>query len=318
MLGRTTLAFALIAAILASACDRRPAVESGAAPAPPPDVVAGPASGKVVARYGAEVLTADEFAAEMLRLPDRNRVGMNADARRAWVDNFILADLMFREGQRQGLDRDPEIVRQVEDLRRRLVVQRIGRSLQEMPAVTDDEVRRYYDAHPERFSETTIRARHILLKDETRAREVRAQVVAEPARFAEIAREASSDLASARQGGDLGWFGRGRMVGEFEEAAFALPVGQVSEPVKSPYGWHVILVDEVKRGAPEPFDEVKEQLRMMLRNQALQSRTNAFQDDLRKRAGVQIDAAIIEEVAAGLPTPDPAAGIHGSQRSTGH
>lgn len=310
----------LALAVLA-ACERPPAgPPAGAVPAPGAGAghAAGAAAGRVVARFGDETLTADELAEELRRLPDRNRAAMTAETRRTFVDNLVLSRLMFREGERQGIDRDPEIVRQVEDLRRRLVVQRVGRALQEMPAVGDDEVRRYYDANPQRFSETTIHARHVLVEDEARAKELRAEVVADPARFAQVARDASKDAASARQGGDLGWFGRGRMVPEFEEVAFALQPGETSAPVKSPYGWHVIRVEEVKQGPVQHFDEVREQLRMMLRNKALQARVDDYQRGLRERAGVTVDAVVIEEVAAALPPPDPSAPGHAGARTGGH
>lgn len=106
--------------------------------------------------------------------------------------------------------------------------------------VTDEEVQEYYDNFkPE------INARHILVEDEAKAKEVIAKLN-EGGDFAELAKEYSTDPGSAENGGELGWFGAGAMVPEFEEAAYALEVNKVSEPVQSSFGYHIIQVTEKK------------------------------------------------------------------------
>ncbi|MFM7142905.1 MAG: peptidylprolyl isomerase [Alphaproteobacteria bacterium] len=292
-----------------------PAVSVPAPPRASPGVELGTLSGKMVARYGSDTYTADDFVADLVRIPERNRVRMTPDSRRDFVVNRVVSELVVRDAQAKGLASDPEIEHQVAELRRRLVVQKMLRDLQEMPVVDDDTVRRFWAEHPERFSATTIHARHVLLPSEDAAKAIRDQLRADPAAFPRVAQEKSTDMASARQGGDLGWFGRGRMVPEFEEVAFALEPGKVSDPVKSPYGWHVILVEEVKRGEPDPFDQVKEQIRIMLRNQAVQSRVDGYYGQLKEAARFAIDEQAIEEVgravAAASPPPPPE-GLHGS------
>lgn len=106
--------------------------------------------------------------------------------------------------------------------------------------VTDEEVQEYYDNYkPE------INARHILVEDEEKAKEIVAKLN-EGADFAELAKEHSTDPGSGQNGGDLGWFGAGAMLPEFEEAAYALEVNEISAPVKSDYGFHIIQVTEKK------------------------------------------------------------------------
>lgn len=104
--------------------------------------------------------------------------------------------------------------------------------------VTDEEIKEYYDNY-----KPQIKARHILVADEAKAKEVKAKLD-EGGDFAELAKEYSTDTASAEAGGDLGWFGTGQMVPEFEEAAYALDVNEVSAPVKSEHGYHIIQVTE--------------------------------------------------------------------------
>lgn len=310
------LPIAMVAVALAVGCRSQsgPAATASSAPKASPAVDLGNLSGRMVARYGNETYTADDFAADLVRIPERNRVRMTPDSRRDFVVNRAIAELVVRDAQVKGLAADPEIERQVAELRRRLIVQKMLRDLQEMPVVDDETVRRFWTEHPERFSATTIHARHVLLKSEEEAKAIRDQLRADPAAFPRVAQEKSTDVASARQGGDLGWFGRGRMVPEFEEVAFTLPPGTLSDPVKSPYGWHVILVEETKQGEPEPFEQVKEQIRLMLRNQTVQSRLDGYYGRLKEAARFAIDEQAIEEVGqavAAVSPPPPPEGLHG-------
>jgi parvulin-like peptidyl-prolyl isomerase len=127
---------------------------------------------------------------------------------------------LSEQGRTKGYDRDPEIVRQIDDLRQRLVVQRVMRDYQEAPVLSDEEVKTYYDQNQRLFSGAQIHAAHILVKDETLAKQLRAQLDAAPDQFEELAKPTPSTRDAAR-GGDLGFFGQGRMVAG-SSARFAL------------------------------------------------------------------------------------------------
>lgn len=128
-------------------------------------------------------------------------------------------------------------------------------------------LRRIYEAEAKsRFSEPERRrVRHILLEGEgARARlEEAARRIEAGADFAEVAAELSEDPGSAEEGGDLGWIERGDMVPAFEEAAFALEEGALSEPVKSEFGWHLIRVEEIEEARTRPFDDPEVQERLL-------------------------------------------------------
>lgn len=118
--------------------------------------------------------------------------------------------------------------------------------------VTDKELKQYYDNYkPE------IKARHILVKDEKTALEVKKKLDAGE-KFEDLAKKYSTDTGSAQNGGDLGWFGPGKMVPDFDKAAFALKVNEISAPVKSEYGYHIIQVTEKKE--KKSFDQMKKQM----------------------------------------------------------
>ena len=300
-----TVGSALSLLALAAACGHdEKATPSAAAPAASAKS-AQPAGGEVVATYKGHTLTSDAIAQEFERLPAPSRTYVAAPERkRQFVENLVMNDLLYEEGRNAGYDNDPEIDRQVSDLKKRLVVQRVMRQYQTPPTITDEQVRAYYDENPTLYSTTQIHASHILVKDEATAREILAEVRAHPDKFADVAREKSSDTLSAKKGGDLGTFGAGRMVPEFEKAAFALKAGEISDVVKTQYGYHIIMVTERKEGEPKPFDQVKEQIRATLRNRGLQDQVQGHFDQLKKDAHLQID----DEALARVNPPPPAAG----------
>ena len=145
------------------------------------------------------------------------------------------------------------------------------------------EVQQYYDANLSQYSSPgQIRASHILLRiggeDEAEVQIRATELVAEArggADFAELARQHSTDEGTAANGGDLGLFGRGRMVPEFEAAAFALEVGELSEPVRSPFGFHVIKVTEKQTENTQALDEVRESIENTLKQERASDRARA-------------------------------------------
>jgi peptidyl-prolyl cis-trans isomerase C len=253
------------------------------------------APGPVIARYGGKELTTARAHEAMERLPGPSRAYLSSlDRKRQFIDNLITNDLMFAQGVELGLTEDPDITRQVEDFHQRLVVQRVMRDLRKRPDVSDEEAKQKYDANPNLYSTTQIRASHILVKDEAAATTLREQLLVKPDGFADVAKEKSTDLGSGRRGGELGLFGPGRMVPEFETVAFALKPGEISEVVKTQYGYHIIKVTERKDGAVRPFDQVKMQIKSQLANQRLQTQLDTYMNDLRTKANVQIDEQALE------------------------
>lgn len=136
-----------------------------------------------------------------------------------------------------------------EVLKSQLLIEKAGLAEVE---VTDKELNEYYDnLKPE------IKASHILVEDEAKAKEVKSKLDS-GAKFEDLAKEYSTDTVSAANGGDLSWFGAGEMVPEFEEAAYALQVNEISAPVKSTHGWHIIKLTDKKE--KESFEKMKEEI----------------------------------------------------------
>jgi peptidyl-prolyl cis-trans isomerase C len=149
-------------------------------------------------------------------------------------------------------------------------------------AMTDDAMHKVYnEAIKQTPNEQEVRARHILVATEGEAKDIEAQLKS-GADFAKLAKEKSKDPGAA-EGGDLGYFTKDQMVPEFAEAAFKLDKGQVSDPVKTQFGWHIIRVED-KRTKPTPtYDEVKGQLQNYVARRAQAE----LVDNLRKSATIE-------------------------------
>jgi len=164
-------------------------------------------------------------------------------------------------------------------------------------AVTEEAVRAEYDQYVAEFEpQDEIRARHILVAEEDEANAIKAELDG-GADFAALAQEESIDPGAAN-GGDLGFFGKGMMVAPFEDAAFALTdIGQISDPVQSQFGWHVIKLEEKRQSAPPTFEQVAGQLQQQLLMRTFDETVARLMD------GVEIDIADPElEVAVNAQT----------------
>lgn len=182
--------------------------------------------------------------------------------------------------------------------------------------IKEEDVKAYYEAHKTNFTQPEeVRARHILIpvakgapeaeakKAEATIRELAAKIKA-GADFAEMARKHSQD-ASAANGGDLGWFGRGVMVKPFEDAAFALKKGEVSQPVRSEFGWHLIQLEDRHEPRTPSYEEAKGQVRQQLAEERASEKISDLLDSALDQlaAGVKIDK-ISQEVGVPLKTTD--------------
>lgn len=165
-------------------------------------------------------------------------------------------------------------------------------------AVTDEALQKAYD---EKYANAApakeYSAAHILVETEEKAAELKKQLD-EGADFAELAKVNSTDTGSGAQGGDLGWFGLGMMVKPFEDAVVAAEPGKVTAPVKSDFGWHLILVREVRDAAKPTLDDVREDLAAEIENKAVEDHIAALTAAAKvEKPGEGLDPAILKNGA---------------------
>ncbi len=235
--------------------------QGAATPAPAP---APAASDPVVAKVDGQPIRMSEVAAVAQTLPEQARALPPQTLFPMLLDQIIDARALAAEARRKGLDKDPEIQRQIEAAAQRaletaILQKEIG------PTVTEAALRARYDRDiAGKPGVEEVHARHILVDDEATAKAIIIEL-GKGGDFAALSTKHSKDPGASKSGGDLGFFKKDDMVPEFAIAAFAMKDGQVSAvPVKTQFGWHVIQVIERRRAAPESFEQAREELRQQV------------------------------------------------------
>jgi parvulin-like peptidyl-prolyl isomerase len=265
--------------------DNPPAVKP---PDVPPD--------RVVITVGDVKITAAEFNAFVESLPAQYRNNMGrGNSRKQLADNIAKTLTLAQEAQKRKLDQTPEFkakeMFQGYNLLATELAAVAGKDLQ----ISEADVRQYYEAHKKEFE--TVHARHILIRFQgsqvpvrpglkdlsdaealAKAQEVRKQIQ-DGGDFATIAKAESDDVGSGGNGGELPAFRHGQMVPSFEAAAFAMKAGELSEPVKSQFGYHIILVISHDT---KPFEEVRADLETRMKPEQSQKAVNSLIAELQK------------------------------------
>lgn len=269
-----------LAALLATTTLTASFAQDAAPAAPAPAAAVTPET--VVATVGGEAITEADlsFAAEDMA---QDLAQMPPEQRRAFLLR-VLIDMKVMSGAAKaaGMDQTALFAQRLKYLEER-ALRRAYFADAIAGAVTEEAVRAAYDAYVADFKpEDEIRASHILVESEDKAKELKAQLDG-GADFATLARENSIDPGAAN-GGDLGFFGPGMMVKPFQDAAFALAnPGDISEPVQSQFGWHIIKLEEKRQSSPLPFEQVASQLQQQVLMQTFTKKV----DELM--SGVTID-----------------------------
>ena len=217
--------------------------------------------------------------------------GVKPDVREKILRALMAERLLYSEALKQGVDKSEKVQKELEDVKKKLIVRTFIDS-KTADTITEADLKKEYDAVLAAMKdEKEVRARHILTATAADAKEAKKKLDAGKS-FEEIARDYSKDPGSAKQGGDLGYFSRDKMVKEFSDAAFAMKKGEVSGPVKSSFGYHIIKVEDSRKLSAPTFSELKDQLKAKLQERKL----NDFITGLVKSADVKVFDAKGKEV----------------------
>lgn len=189
----------------------------------------------------------------------------------------VSEHLINEQAEKAGLENDPEILGKVAQFKKKLVIQTFL-DKKASQAVSEDQLRAAYNEEVKKQAgKKEVRARHILVSSEDQAEEIK-EKLDDGEKFEDLAKQLSTDKGSAVSGGDLGYFTEGEMVPEFTKAAFELKKGEVSDPVKTDFGWHIIKVEDVRDVAVPTYAEMKDKLRDQIKGEALKSYINELID----------------------------------------
>ena len=266
-------------------------------------------TGQVMAEVNGSTITTDDYKKEVAVLPPYlKQMADTPEGRKEMLDTMVVRELVLQDAQKTGIDKSPEVLARMEDMKKRVIVEAyLKKKVEEQVNIPDADLQKIYDQKKDKFkSDAQIRASHILLKTAKEADDVLAQLKA-GANFEDLAKKYSIDPAGAK-GGDLGWFSKGSMIPEFEKAAFALKEGEVSGIVKTKFGYHIIKLTGRRPAGIIPFAEVKDQIKAELLPAKQQEVFKKIKEDLRKDAKISIKEDVLKGMGAKTAEAKPAAG----------
>ena len=234
---------------------------------------------KVLAVAAGNEITEKDLNALIARYPEQQRAAFaSEEAKKNLLEQLISFELFNKFGKELELDKTEEYKEAVASITKEVLTSMAMNKALADVTVTDEEAKKYYDENTGAFSvPPTVSARHILVETEEEANNVKNEID-NGLSFADAAMKYSK-CPSKEQGGNLGEFSKGMMVPEFEKASFEAEVGVISEPVKTQFGYHLIVVDSKNEGSIKSFEEVKDSIV----NELIKKKQHKKYDDLLKQ-----------------------------------
>lgn len=185
--------------------------------------------------------------------------------------NVARERLILDKAYDKNLDKSDEVKNQIANLKRQVMIQAYFKSIMD-DLVPESEIKKQYGVLKEKYAgKQEVKASHILVETKEEADEIYTELTENGADFAELAKEKSVDTGSGARGGDLGFFTKERMVPEFAEAAYKLSKGEISKPVQSDFGWHIIKMEDKRDLAAPAYETVKPEMQKMMANDAIET-----------------------------------------------
>jgi peptidyl-prolyl cis-trans isomerase C len=256
-----------------------------------------PAAGDIAATVNGTPIsksTVDQIVAQRLAMgqPD------SPETRKAIINQLAMQMLVSEAAIKKNLDKTPEVINQLDLARQSILANAFVQDYTKNNPVSDDMLKAEYDKVKAQMSGTEYKARHILVDKESVARDIIAKLKKNPKQFDSLAKQYSKDPGSKNEGGELGWFDPHGMVPEFGAAVAKLKKGQFTlEPVKTQFGYHVILLEDTRTKQAPAFEQVKSELAKQVQQENLKK----LVDDMMAKAKIEITAA-----PAAAPSAAPA------------
>lgn len=224
---------------------------------------------EVLAVVAGEEITEAELNELLRAIPKEQQMyASNPQFRQQYLEQLIAIRLFAKYGEDEKLNETEEYETILATAKRDLLAQLAMSKVVGKVSVTEEEAKDYYDANPSQFQKgETVRAKHILVAEEEECKKILDEIQSNEKTFEEAAKAYSTCPSSQREG-DLGEFGRGQMVPEFEKAAFDAQIGEVVGPVKTQFGYHLIKTEAKTEASTTLFEEVK----ASIKNQMLQQK----------------------------------------------
>lgn len=276
-----------VALLALSACNSKDADKTAAAsPSASPAAVAATVNGTAISQKQVEMILKQQASQGM---PD------NAESRKMIIDNLAMQLIVAQEAAKKGLDKTPEVADQLEMIKQSVMADAYVQDYMKSNTVTDAMLTAEYDKIKAQAAGNQYKARHILVEKEADAKDIIAKLKKDPKAFEALAKAKSKDPGSKDKGGDLGWFDPRGMVPEFGAAVAKLEKDKFTEePVKSQFGYHVIMLEDTRANPIPTLEQVKPRLTQQVQQQNMKK----MLDEMKAKAKIEITAAPAAPVAA--------------------
>lgn len=239
----------------------------------------------LIAKVGEQEITTAEAEAYLRRIdPKMAQQFQSPDGRKRLTEELIHQELLYLDARDSGMDQDSEFAQSLEKVKEDMLKRYAVNKLISEITIEDQEVKEFYREHKEDFTKpVTLKASHILLDDEEKSQNIYKDI-----QSGELTFENAAEKYTTCEGVDLGHFTKGKMVPAFEDVAFALSIDEVSPPVKTDFGYHIIKVYERKIGESKAYYDVKDELKQQLLMEKQQSVFFNKINTLKDKYGVEI------------------------------
>ena len=292
---RVSLAAAMILSVVA--CNKQQSTAgSDASPAQP--------SGPAVATVDGKVITKADYDYYLKQLTRGQPVpNLTPEQKTEVVNELVGMQILAAQGAKEKVDADADVAASLDVNRMHLLADAESQKFLKSKAPTDQELHDEYNTAVAALDKTEYHAHHILVDSKDVAVQLIKKIKA-GAKFEDVAKAQSKDTGSKVRGGDLDWFTLGKMVKPFGDSVKTLKKGEITaEPVESKFGWHIIRLDDTREVQPPPFEQVREQIN----NRVIQKRLQAYVDDLKKTAKIEITPPADAPAASAATAPASAA-----------
>ena len=245
----------------------------------------------ILASFGGQTITLGEFNQLWEEVPEDYKLELDKSMA---LDQMISEKLLIQEAKNMGLEEDSDVLEQIKKITEQILVQvLIEREILDKIKINDEEILEYYEQNKDSFTEKEqVYLYNILLETEEEAQNVLEQLKA-GGDFSEIAKEKSTG-PSAAQGGDLGYLAKGTIILEIEEVIFALELEELSEVIKTDFGFHILKITEKKPETVKTLEEVKEDIiQILLPNKQNEAFENLL-EELKGKAEIEINEEALQ------------------------
>lgn len=259
---------------------------------------------KVLATIDDEKITINEFNKELDKIPINMKMMVATQSgKKNYLEKIIMKKLLLKEAAKENIEKDSEFQERLKEIKEQLIIESLLKKKINVDAqITEQDLKEYYEKNKESFKrETEINTRHILLNTMDEARQIK-EKISKGEDFAELARRYSIDPSAKANGGEIGFHPKGTLLPEYESAAFKLKkVGQISDIVKTKFGYHIIKLEGIRPPSYIPYEEVKDFIKQKIAQEKQTQALEKYITNLKSTAKITINEELLKGETQKLP-----------------